>query len=92
MKIETIDIVGLGALGVMYADLFTEKLGKDRVRVLADGARIRRYGEKPVTFNGKVCDFAYRDAAMESRPAASVVCREIRRVRGSHGRSGPSGG
>ena len=73
MKIEAIDIVGLGALGVMYADFFTEKLGKDRVRVLADGARIRRYGEKPVTFNGKVCDFAYRDAAMDSRPAQLLL-------------------
>ena len=34
--IGTVDIVGLGALGVMYADFFTTKLGKERVRVLAD--------------------------------------------------------
>ena len=39
MKIQTIDIVGLGALGVMYADFFTKKLGKEQVRVLADGER-----------------------------------------------------
>ena len=42
MKIQTVDIVGLGALGVMYADFFTKKLGKERVRVLADKGRIER--------------------------------------------------
>ena len=40
--IGTVDIVGLGALGVMYADFFTTKLGKERVRVLADKKRIER--------------------------------------------------
>ena len=48
--IETIDIVGLGALGVMYADFFTKKLGKENVRVLADGER--RSEERRV---GKEC-------------------------------------
>ena len=43
MKIQRIDIVGLGALGVMYADFFTKKLGKEQVRVLADKERVRRY-------------------------------------------------
>jgi len=50
VKIQTIDIVGLGALGVMYADFFTKKLGKDKVRVLADGERIARYRENTLTF------------------------------------------
>ena len=72
-KIETIDIVGLGALGVMYADFFTRKLGKERVRVLADADRIKRYREDSVTFNGQVCDFNYLDAAKESRPAELIL-------------------
>lgn len=73
MKIQTIDIVGLGALGVMYADFFTKKLGKERVRVLADKERIERYRTKTVTFNGEVCDFQYLDAAEESRPAELIL-------------------
>ena len=72
-KIETIDIVGLGALGVMYADFFTKKLGKERVRVLADADRITRYREDAITFNGQVCDFNYLDAAKESRPAELIL-------------------
>lgn len=73
MQIQTIDIVGLGALGVMYADFFTKKLGKERVRVLADGERIRRYCADSITFNGEVCDFNYCDAAKESRPAQLIL-------------------
>ena len=73
MKIQTVDIVGLGALGVMYADFFTKKLGKERVRVLADKGRIERYRAETVTFNGKACDFNYLDAAKESRPAELIL-------------------
>lgn len=73
MKIETIDIVGLGALGVMYADFFTRKLGKDKVRVLADGGRVERYRRETITFNGEACDFQYCDAARESRPSQLLL-------------------
>lgn len=73
MKIQTIDIIGLGALGVMYADFFTKKLGKEKVRVLADKERVRRYLTEPVTFNGEVCDFNYCDAAQESRTAELIL-------------------
>ncbi len=73
MKIQTVDIVGFGALGVMYADFFTKKLGKERVRVLADKGRIERYRAETVTFNGKACDFNYLDAAKESRPAELIL-------------------
>lgn len=72
-NIQTIDIVGLGALGVMYADFFTKKLGKENVRVLADGARIERYKREQVTFNGEVCDFQYCDAKKESRPSELML-------------------
>ncbi|MCM1387988.1 MAG: 2-dehydropantoate 2-reductase [Bacillus sp. (in: Bacteria)] len=72
-KIENIDIVGLGALGVMYADFFTKKLGKEHVRVLADAARIERYQKDAITFNGQICDFNYLDAAKESRTAELIL-------------------
>ena len=73
MKIQHIEIVGLGALGVMYADFFTRKLGKECVRVLADKERIERYRKETVTFNGKVCDFNYRDAAEETESAQLLL-------------------
>ena len=73
MKIEAIDIVGLGALGVMYADFFTRKLGKDKVRVLADSGRVERYRSETITFNGETCDFQYCDAARESSPSQLLL-------------------
>ena len=73
MSIKTIDIVGLGALGVMYADFFTKVLGKENVRVLADKKRIERYKKDQITFNGEVCDFQYCDAAEESRPSELML-------------------
>lgn len=73
MSINSIDIVGLGALGVMYADFFTKTLGKDNVRILADKERIERYKREQITFNGKVCDFQYCDAAKESRPSELML-------------------
>lgn len=72
-KIESIDIVGLGALGVMYADFFTKKLGKEHVRVLADADRIARYRKDAITFNGQACDFNYLDAAGESRTSELIL-------------------
>ncbi|MCM1261301.1 MAG: ketopantoate reductase family protein [Butyrivibrio sp.] len=73
MKIDSIDIVGLGALGVMYADFFTKKLGKERVRVLADYDRIERYRKEGFTFNCAACDFNYCDAAKESRASQLIL-------------------
>lgn len=73
MSIKSIDIVGLGALGVMYADFFTKVLGKENVRVLADRERIERYKKDQITFNGEVCDFQYCDAAKESRSSELML-------------------
>lgn len=73
MEINSIDIVGVGALGVMYADFFTKKLGKEHVRILADKDRIERYKKDCITFNGETCDFNYLDAAKESRPAQLLL-------------------
>jgi 2-dehydropantoate 2-reductase len=67
-KIETVGIVGLGALGVLYADTLTRALGKERVRILADAARTARYQESGIYFNGEPCDFQYADAAKETAP------------------------
>lgn len=67
-EIKTVGIIGLGALGVLYAQLFTEALGRDRVLVLADGKRIQRYREEGLWYNGKFCDFHYADAAAVTEP------------------------
>jgi hypothetical protein len=64
--IRTVGIVGLGALGTLYADTFTRALGKERVEVLANAERAARYRTEGVWFNGQLCDFRYADAARET--------------------------
>ena len=66
--IKTVGVIGLGALGVLYADQFTRVLGKDRVFVLADRQRTDRYRRDGVWYNGVRCDFRYTDAAQLQEP------------------------
>lgn len=66
--IKTIGIVGLGALGTMYAELFTRALGKEHVLVLADRERTERYRRDGMWYNGERCDLNYTDAATVTEP------------------------
>ena len=66
--IETVGVIGLGALGVLYADQFTRALGKDRVFVLADRQRTDRYRREGIWYNDQRCDFNYTDAAQVTQP------------------------
>lgn len=43
MEIKRISIVGMGALGVLFGQLFTEKLGKQCVEFVANEDRIQKY-------------------------------------------------
>ena len=67
-SIQTVGIIGLGALGVMYADLFTRVLGRDQVLVLADSGRISRYQQEGIWCNGELCNFNYTDASRRTEP------------------------
>ena len=65
---KTMGIIGLGALGVLYADWFTRALGKEQVLILADERRIGKYREEGIYLNGQCCDFNYTDAASVTEP------------------------
>ena len=57
MDIKRISIVGMGALGILYGEFFTRKLGKEFVEFVADERRIERYKREGVACNGTPCDF-----------------------------------
>jgi len=59
MKINTVSIIGLGALGIMYAHHFSKKLPKENVRIIADHERINRYLQNGIYCNGELCTFNY---------------------------------
>lgn len=69
LKINKIAIVGMGALGVMYGDFLTKKLGKESVEFVANKERINKYKEEKVYCNGKECDFIFTDEEETGNPA-----------------------
>lgn len=66
--IETVGVIGLGALGILYAAQFTQALCREHTLVLADRARTDRYRREGVWYNGEQCDFNYVDAAQVTKP------------------------
>lgn len=61
--INTVGIVGLGAVGGMYAKYLTEMLDKEYVKVIADKKRIDKYKTEGIICNGSPFDynFAYAE-------------------------------
>lgn len=73
MKIKTVSIVGLGALGTMYAKHFSDRLSKNDVRVIANQNRIRKYEKSGIYCNGRCCDFNYVLPENEQKPADLLI-------------------
>lgn len=73
MNIKNIAIVGMGALGVMYGDFFTRKLGKDNVTFIADKNRIDKFKADGAICNGIPCDFTITDESETGEPADLLI-------------------
>ena len=73
MKIENIAIVGMGALGVMYGNFLTGKLGKAHVEFIADQTRIDRFKQDGMFCNGRPCDFSIASETETGKPADLVI-------------------
>ncbi|HPJ01485.1 MAG TPA: ketopantoate reductase family protein [Candidatus Limiplasma sp.] len=58
-EIQTVTIVGLGALGTLFGNILAKSMPKADLRILADPARIARYKQDGVFANGIACDFQY---------------------------------
>ncbi len=72
-KIEDIAIIGMGALGVMFGNLFAENLGGEAVTFIADDKRIARYRAEGVYCNGKKCAFAFANGNNFKKPADLLI-------------------
>ena len=59
--IESIAIVGMGAMGILLGDAFSKALGPDKVSFLARGARLERYRREGAWCNGEPCHFRFSD-------------------------------
>ena len=61
MRVQSVAIVGMGALGLMYGDHIQNAVGNDGVFFLMDSGRIERYRNADYTVNGKKCIFSMVD-------------------------------
>lgn len=73
MRIENVSIVGMGALGVMYGDFLTRKMGKEHVEFVVDRSRLDRFHQHGMFCNERACDFTLADEAETGRLADLVI-------------------
>jgi 2-dehydropantoate 2-reductase len=58
-RIETVSIIGLGALGILFGHHLSKKMPFKALSIIADQKRIKGYIEKPVYCNNEKCSFNF---------------------------------
>jgi len=71
--IKKVSIIGLGALGVLYAHHLSQKMPKQDLRIVADQVRIGRYTKDEVYCNGLKCEFQYVTPEQNAEPADLLI-------------------
>lgn len=72
MVIRTVSIIGLGALGILFASQLAKSLPQSDLRILADQVRIDNYKKNGLYSNGELCEFHYM-APEEKSPTADLL-------------------
>lgn len=72
-RIETVAMVGLGAIGASYLARISESLPMEHIRAVASGERARRYREEGVFVNGERYVFPVCEPGDGTGPADLVV-------------------
>lgn len=70
--IQSVHIIGMGALGLLYGSLITRTLGSGTVTYVMDDARYARHEGKTHRINGDVMDFSVIRAS-QAAPADLVI-------------------
>lgn len=71
--IKTVAIIGLGALGILYAEHVSQYMPRDAIRIIADNDRIHRYQKDGIFCNGNKCDFHYLTPEDTGNPADLIL-------------------
>ena len=72
-EIETVAIVGLGALGILFGKYLSDRMPEKNLRIVADRERIDRYRTQKVYCNGELCDFHYVEPGEQPGPADLII-------------------
>lgn len=70
---KRIAVIGMGALGILYADLLSRALPRHTITIVADAERIERYRKSLVTANGHACTFDFATPQSFGAPADLIV-------------------
>lgn len=73
MKIKTVSIIGLGALGILFGNQLSKKMDFEDLRIIADENRIEKYKKDLIYCNNEVCNFQYITPDTKSSPADLVI-------------------
>lgn len=73
MEIRTVSLIGLGALGILFAHHLSHKMPPESLRIIADQDRIRRYERERVYCNGERCQFHYVTSEEAGDPADLLI-------------------
>lgn len=73
MQINTVSIIGLGALGIMYGNHMTKHMPERQLRIIADKERAERYKNTRIYCNGEQCDFFYTAPETICGPADLLI-------------------
>jgi 2-dehydropantoate 2-reductase len=71
--IESVSLIGMGALGILYGDILTEALGTQSVNFLADRNRVEKYRTAGVYCNGRKCAFTVKDCTDKTVPPDLLI-------------------
>ena len=73
MKIRTVSIIGLGALGILFSNQLSKKMNFENLRTIADENRIEKYKRELIYCNNEICNFQYITPETKSTPADLVI-------------------
>lgn len=68
-----VSIIGLGALGILYADHLSKKIQFNDLRIIADQKRIDRYKREGIYCNGEECKLNYLSSDLVVEPADLLI-------------------
>lgn len=72
-QIETVSIIGLGALGILFGHHLSKRMAPGTLRIIADTDRIEKYTKNPVYCNDEKCNFHFVTPEEETGPADLAI-------------------
>lgn len=72
-EIKTAAVIGMGNLGVAFADYLSKKMPGEDLKIIADPQRIERYINEKIYCNGMACDFNYVAPEEKGDPSDLII-------------------